>query len=103
MEYFEFVGDGVVRLVEGGLVEPALNVDEPVVVVGLADGLVDPVEDVARPLQALAHGHHFVAARLRVLGQVLQQQRVLGQPLHGRRDDVLELQPPAHRVPFGFR
>ena len=27
----------------------------------------------------------------------------LGQPLHGRRDDVLELQPPAHRVPFGFR
>lgn len=37
-----------------------------------------------------------------VLGDVLQQERVLGEPLHLHRNDVFELQPTTQTVPLGL-
>lgn len=37
-----------------------------------------------------------------VLGNVIQQQRVLGHPLHFYRDDVFELQPATQTVALSF-
>lgn len=47
-------------------------------------------------------GHRLALPTLRVLEDALQQQRVLGEPLHLRDDEVSELQPPALRVALGL-
>ena len=66
--YFQLVSDGMVRLIKGRFVQPALDVHQPVVVVGFFDSLIDFIENVTRSFQALADGRYFVTARLRVLG-----------------------------------
>lgn len=47
---------------------------------------------------AASHASPSPSPTLRVLDDALQQQRVLGQPLHLRDDEVPQLQPPALRV-----
>ena len=51
---------------------------------------------------AASQGQGSVGPTLRVLDDVLQQQRVLGEPLHLGDDEVSKLQSPALRVALGL-
>ena len=65
--------------------------------------LIDMLQYGLALLAAPEHQGVVLGAPDRVLGQVGQQQGVLGEPLHGRRQDVLELESPADRVTLGLR
>ena len=51
---------------------------------------------------AASQGQVSVGPTLRVLDDVLQQQRVFGEPLHLGDDEVSKLQSPALRVALGL-
>lgn len=102
--YLKFIAG---LLVVAGFVEPLLDGRQLVSVLGDAHRLVDVVEYPARRIERPLDGDRLVSVvgrdADRDLEQILEQQRILGQPLQRRRQQVLQLQPPARLVELGLR